>query len=211
MSGFFIALEGTDGSGKTTVLEGLRGRFKSEGLEVLYTREPGGTAISEQIREILLSPKNRAMVPQTEALLYAASRAQHVAETIRPALEAGKVVFTDRYLLSSYAYQGVARGLGIETVQQINDLATGGLLPDLTLFLDVDPVIVLKRKAEREPQDRLEASGERFFLDVYRGYQLAIQKMEGVQTIDAAQSPSLVVEEAWKRIQSAMKSQKGRR
>ena len=134
--GQFIAFEGCDGSGKTTVSRAVYERLKEEGYDVIYTREPGGIEISEQIRNVILDPKNVTMDERTEALLYAASRRQHLMEKVLPALEQGKIVLSDRYVLSSLAYQGYARGIGIEEVWRINEFAIEDHMPDHTIFLD---------------------------------------------------------------------------
>lgn len=204
MRGFFIALEGSDGSGKTTVLNGIKTHFAKQGIPVLYTREPGGTPIAEKIRDILLDPAHQEMAPMTEALLYAASRAQHVREVIFPALAEGKILLSDRFVLSSLVYQGIARGVGLEEVAAINNYATEGLEPDLTLFLDVDPLTVLRRKADQVEQDRLEKAGDAFFQNVYNGYQQALATMKNVVIVDAAKPSDEVIAEAWKAIDCAL-------
>ena len=131
----FITIEGNDGSGKSTVIEGLKKVFNERGIDTVFTREPGGSAIAEQIRQIILDPNNTAMDDKTEALLYAASRRQHLTETVIPALEQNKLVICDRFIDSSLAYQGHARGIGIEEVYNMNMFATSGMLPDLTLYI----------------------------------------------------------------------------
>lgn len=141
----FITLEGPEGSGKTTAVEEAVIKLKELGYEIVRTREPGGTPISEEIRNVILDKKNIDMDPRTEALLYAASRRQHLVEKVWPALKEGKIVICDRYLDSSLAYQGGARGLGIEEVLNINLFATENTWPDLTLLFDIDPEIGLKR------------------------------------------------------------------
>ncbi len=141
----FITLEGPEGSGKTTAVEEAVIKLKQLGYEIVRTREPGGTPISEEIRNVILDKKNIDMDPRTEALLYAASRRQHLVEKVWPALKEGKIVICDRYLDSSLAYQGGARGLGIEEVLNINLFATENTWPDLTLLFDIDPEIGLKR------------------------------------------------------------------
>lgn len=210
MRGFFIALEGSDGSGKTTVLKGIKAHFAQKEIPVLYTREPGGTPIAEKIRAILLDPAHQEMAPMTEALLYAASRAQHVREVILPALEEGKILLSDRFVLSSLVYQGIARGVGLEEVSAINRYATGGLVPDLTLFLDVDPLTVLRRKAGRVEQDRLEKAGDAFFQNVYNGYQQALRTMENVVVVDASQPAEVVISSAWQAIEDALSTRRNK-
>ena len=143
----FITMEGGEGSGKSTALKEIVEALGKEGYDVLLTREPGGTPISEEIRNIILDKKNTDMDPKTEALLYAASRRQHIVQKIIPALKEGKIVICDRFLDSSLAYQGGARGLGIDGVFAMNQFATEGLLPDLTLLFDIEPEEGLKRIA----------------------------------------------------------------
>lgn len=161
MMGMFISFEGPDGSGKSTHIRLLSQKLAEMGYAVRVTREPGGCPISEKIREIVLDKDNPEMSPVTEALLYAAARAQHVEEVIRPALARGEVVITDRYIDSSIAYQGYGRGLGKEAVERINEPATGGLMPDITFVMAVDAREAARRISDRE-LDRLEAAGMRF-------------------------------------------------
>lgn len=192
-SGYFITFEGPDGAGKTTVINKLVDLLNL-GDEVLLTREPGGSKIAEKIREIILDPKNEEMDDKTEALLYAAARAQHLEEVINPALKAGKLVISDRYLDSSLAYQGMGRGLGIDAVYQINQFATDGLLPDLTILLDLKPEEGLKRIGKYRSEDRLELAGLEFHQKVYTGYQEVAKKYpERVKMVDASQSVDQVV------------------
>ena len=141
----FITLEGPEGSGKTTAVKAAVEKLVALGYEVVQTREPGGTPISEQIRNVILDKSNTTMDPRTEALLYAASRRQHLVEKVWPAIKEGKIVICDRYLDSSLAYQGGARGLGIDDILNINSFATEGTFPDLTLLFDLDPKIGLER------------------------------------------------------------------
>ena len=153
--GMFITFEGGDGSGKSTQIQSVRDWFESRGREVIVTREPGGTELGTEIRRLVQNgPED--VDARTEALLYAADRAHHVATTIRPALERGDVVLTDRYLDSSVAYQGVARSLGVDDVRDLSLWATEGLLPDLTILLDADPAIAAHRVVGRSDPDRLE-------------------------------------------------------
>ncbi|NMB07260.1 MAG: dTMP kinase [Tissierellia bacterium] len=185
----FIALEGPDGSGKSTIMELIIQYFNEQNIDFISTREPGGTAIGEEIRHIILDKKNKNMAAETEALLYAASRGQHVHEKILPALEAGKIVLSERFILSSLAYQGVGRGLGIEEVRMINDFAIKGLRPDLTLFFHVDPILTLERKVSEEEGDRLEKEGSSFHKRVYSGYmELLDTYSDNLQIIDASKS-----------------------
>lgn len=192
--GLFLTLEGVDGCGKSTQLCFLTEYLKQKGLDVLLTREPGGCAISEQVREILLSPENKAMSAETEMLLYAAARTQHIAEKILPALEAGKVVLCDRYLDSSIAYQGYGRELGEARVRQINWYAIEHCMPDATFLflLEVDRSFERIRQG-RESADRLEQESRGFFERVDFGFHALAQQEERIRVIDAARS----VEQVW--------------
>lgn len=170
MKGLFITIEGNDGSGKSTVISALKKEIEKLNIDVVYSREPGGSYVAEKIREVILDNDNAAMDDKTEALLYAASRRQHLIETVYPAINAGKVVICDRFIDSSLAYQGEARGLGIDEVYQMNQFATEGFLPDLTIYLLVDPEVGIKRKANQKELDRLEHEKIDFHQKVYRGY-----------------------------------------
>lgn len=173
----FITFEGGEGTGKTTLIEMLMKDLKDAGFDAIKTREPGGSKISEQIRSVILNVENTEMTYMTEALLYAASRSQHLEEVIKPALESGKVVICDRYIDSSLAYQGVARDLGIEKVYKINDYAIGGFYPDLTIYIDVDPRIGLGRiVTNHRDMDRLDLEKISFHDKVRQGY-LEVSKM----------------------------------
>lgn len=184
--GLFIVLEGPDGSGKSTIASKLKSYIEDLGLKVVLTREPGGTPIGEKIREIVLDNDNHEMSDMTEALLYAASRAQHVNEKIKPLLEEGYIVISDRYVISSLAYQGHARGLGIENVMNINKFAMGDVYPDKVLFFDISPEEALSRKFIDREADRLENAGEDFHKTTYEGYMKAIEMYdENVSMIDA--------------------------
>ena len=186
MKGLFITFEGPDGSGKTTQVGHLADHCLALGLSVIRTREPGGTAISERIRELILDVSTPEMDDVTEALLYAASRAQHVSQVIRPALERGDIVICDRFVDSSSAYQGFARGLG-EGVAMINAFAVQGLKPDLTFYMDLDPEAGLKRIGGRNSFDRLEKEAMDFHREVYRGYtELRRQHGDRYRTLDAS-------------------------
>ena len=167
--GLFISFEGTDGSGKTTQYRLFAEYLVSLGYEVVTTREPGGTPISEKIRGIILDPENTEMDDMTEALLFAAGRAQHVAQLIRPSVEAGKIVLCDRFMDSSIAYQGYARGLG-DCVRIINEYAVAGMQPDLTFLLDLPPQAGRARNVKAGKADRLEKQTMEFHSKVYEGY-----------------------------------------
>ena len=185
--GYFISFEGVDGSGKSTQIKKLYEFFTAKGYEVVLTREPGGTDIGEKIREIILDKSNVDMAYMTEALLYAASRAQHVTEVIAPAVEAGKIVICDRFVDSSIAYQGCGRGLG-ECVDVINDYAVDGYMPDLTFLLDIVPGASTERIGNRE-KDRIELEKQEFHDAVYNGYcELADAFPERIAKIDASGS-----------------------
>jgi dTMP kinase len=186
MPGQFITFEGIDLCGKSTQVDLLAEHLSSLGIEVILSREPGGPPISEEIRDILLNPKNASMTPLTELLLYEASRAQHTAELIRPSLQKGKWVILDRYGDASLAYQGHGRELGPELVRQLNDLATGGLVPDLTIVLDLSPEEAARRtKGKAWKADRLEGEALHFHRRVRQGYQqLAREEPGRVKLID---------------------------
>ena len=200
MRGSFITLEGPDGSGKSTMI-GLIGQYlKERAIEHVITREPGGTTIGEKIRGIIIDRENINMGPETEALLFAASRAQHVHEKILPSVMEGKVVVCDRFLLSSLAYQGVGRGLGIEEVKAVNEFGLRGITPDLILFFHVDPEVTLLRKT-KEGGDRLEEEGGAFHREVYEGYMNLLNMYpDNIVVIDAEKS----VEEVYTQTISAL-------
>ena len=167
--GYFVTLEGGEGSGKSTQLKLLEDYLDKGGYDVIYTREPGGTPISEEIRKILLGGKNVEMSDETEALLFAAARAQHIKEKILPAIAEGKTVVCDSYVHSSLVYQGYARGLG-EFVEKVNSYALENCMPDITIFLDITPERAFARKGGADADDRLEQSGIDFHRRVYDGY-----------------------------------------
>ncbi len=190
----FVTFEGLDGSGKSTQAELLRARLEADGREVVATREPGGTELGEQIRDLVLHGGHVA--PWAEALLYAASRAQHVEEVIRPALEAGADVICDRYVDSSVAYQGVARGLGLDRVLDLNLNAVDGLLPERTFLLRLDPAAVTDRlDGER---DRLERESGAFYARAGEGYrELAERFPERIVVLDATRPAEELAEEVY--------------
>lgn len=199
----FITFEGGEGCGKSTVLKAIKERLESEGVSVVLTREPGGTPIAEQIRNVILDKGNTAMDGRTEALLYAASRRQHLVEKIWPALKEGKTVLCDRYLDSSLAYQGGARGLGIDEVLSINLFATEGTYPDLTLLFDLEPEQGLARIAANQNREvnRLDLEKLDFHHQVRNNF-LALAKRypDRYVIIDASQPLADVIEDAYKAI-----------
>jgi len=195
--GLFITFEGPDGSGKTTQIQRLKTFIESKGYDAVLTREPGGTAISEKIREIVLDKNNTEMDPMTEALLYAAARAQHVAQVIRPALEAGKTVICDRFMDSSIVYQGYGRNLG-DCVRIINEFAVRGCFPDITFLLKVDPEIG-KRRIKADELDRLELEELDYHRAVFQAYEELEKKYpERIIGIDGSRS----IDEISKEIQA---------
>jgi dTMP kinase len=182
--GKLIALEGPDGSGKTTQIELLEKHLVQLGYEVVRTREPGGTDISEKIREIILDNDNSKMSYMCEALLYAASRAQLVNQIIKPALKQGKIVICDRFVYSSMVYQGIGRGLGMEIVKGINEAALGGLEADLIFMITIPYEEGLKRKKKQRTLDRLENGGNEFHKKVFEGYLDICKKYDKIEVID---------------------------
>jgi len=195
--GKFITLEGPDGSGKSTIINLISDYMREKGIDFIVTREPGGTLIGEEIRDIILDNKNINMGSETEALLYAAARSQHIHEKIIPALNDGKNVICDRFLLSSLAYQGVGRNLGIEPVKMINDFGLRGIYPDLILFFHIDPEITLVRKTNKMGGDRLEQEGNEFHKNVYEGYMELLKKYpEKIVVIDATRTVEEVLNQS---------------
>lgn len=187
MKGKFITFEGCEGVGKSRQLEMLKEYLKNNNIDFYFTREPGGTGVSEQIRNIILDGKNSAMVDECEALLYAAARVQLIKEEIAPRLDAGQLVLCDRYVDSSFAYQAVARGLGYDFIDSINCYATRNFMPDYTVWLDLTPEQAFKRKGGVDKNDRLELSGMKFHNDVYKGYkELSLKYPERFIVIDAS-------------------------
>lgn len=195
--GFFVAFEGPDGCGKSTISNLIYEKLIEEGYPVIKSREPGGTPISEKIRNIILDNDNVAMRPRTEALLYAAGRAQHVEEKIKPALKEGKIVLVERYILSSLIYQGIGRDLGVEEVFKVNQFATQNLEPDLTIILNPNKVTVSRK--EKEGLDRLENAGVEFHTKVLNAY-IEYGKTHEVLFVDASMSIEEVFEEVYREI-----------
>ena len=192
--GLFITFEGTDGVGKTTQVRRLSADLRKASYDVCLTREPGGPPISEQIRNMLLSPDHSEMAAITELLLYAASRAQHVSEVIKPALEAGKIVISSRFADAMVVYQGYGRGLDLETIHHLNRMATDGVTPDVTFVLDLPVEIGLQRvQKRRSGLDRLEREEIEFHRRLRAGYQtLAQQEPQRLKIINAQVSPGQV-------------------
>ncbi|MDQ0228619.1 dTMP kinase [Metabacillus niabensis] len=179
-NGKFITFEGPEGAGKTTIIELLKNHFQKTGFEAVFTREPGGIHIAEKIREVILNKDHTNMDGRTEALLYAAARRQHLVEKVIPALQEGKTVICDRFIDSSLAYQGYARGLGIDEVYSINEFAINGCFPDLTIYFNIEPEVGLKRieaNSNRE-KNRLDLEGLAFHRKVQEGYKEVVEKFQ---------------------------------
>jgi|UniRef100_UPI003784E420 dTMP kinase len=200
-AGFLLSFEGSEGCGKSTQIRLLRERLEKSGRKVEVLREPGGTEIGESIRHLLQHAKEgHSMTPETELLLFAASRAQIVREKIRPLLEAGVFVILDRFLDSTTVYQGIARGLPLESVRSINAFAIGGTLPQLTLLLDLDVQTAWKRiRATGRELDRMESQPPEFFEKVRQGYlEIARAEPSRVKIIDASATSEVVHESIWR-------------
>lgn len=197
--GLFITFEGPEGAGKTTVITNIVGQLEDQGYDVLLTREPGGIDIAEKIREVILNPMHTTMDSRTEALLYAAARRQHLVEKVLPAMESGKIILCDRFIDSSLAYQGHARGLGIDEVWNINQFAIGDMMPDCTLYFDIDPEKGMERIAKNAGREvnRLDLEDKKFHEKVYEGYQLLLARFpERIQKIDASRTIQEVSQDA---------------
>lgn len=208
--GLFITFEGVDGSGKTSVINGVSNLLKENGYtDFIITREPGGSKISEEIRNIILDKNNIEEDIRTEALLYAASRRQHLVDIVLKRLEEGTTVISDRYIDSSLAYQGYARGIGIDNVLKINEFAINGLFPDLTIYLDLDPKIGLERiqNGRQEKRDRLDNEKLNFHQKVYEGYKI-IKDMykERFYIVDASRDLNTIILDVYKKIQELIKN-----
>lgn len=186
MRGKFVTFEGCEGSGKSTQLKLLAEKLDAAGVDYILTREPGGSPIAERIREIILDGRNTAMCDECEALLYAAARVQHLKERVIPALEAGKLVICDRYVYSSLAYQGYARGLGEDYVADINAFALKNCPPDLTVFLNISPEDAFERKHGADEGDRIEQLGLAFHKKVYEGYLALARRYPDICPIDCS-------------------------
>lgn len=198
MAGLFISLEGIDGSGKSTQLTLLEERLRTEGIPFLVNREPGGVAIGQQIRKILLDPENKTLSPVTELLLYFANRAQNIDEQVRPALERGDLVVSDRFTDSTLAYQGGARELGAETVRTLHGIACRGTEPVLTLYVRVTPEVSRARRAGLS-NDRLEAETTAFHQRVFEMYErLAQEEPQRIVMVDGERPQDLVAADVWR-------------
>lgn len=195
--GWFITIEGGEGAGKTSLIPEIEAFLKEMGMEVLITREPGGIKIAEEIRSIILNKEHTSMDGRTEALLYAAARRQHLAEKVLPAIARGVTVLSDRYVDSSLVYQGHARGLGIDEIYSVNEFATAGVMPDITLWLDIDPEIGLSRihKDKGREINRLDLEGRSFHYKVREGYAILHDRYpDRIVRIDAGQPFDQVVQ-----------------
>jgi len=206
-NGTFITFEGPEGAGKTTVISKIYDLLKAEGRQVILTREPGGIQIAEKIRTVILDTKNTEMDAKTEALLYAAARRQHLVEKVIPALQDGSIILCDRFIDSSLAYQGYARGLGIDNVLQINQFAIGETMPDLTVFFDINPEEGLARIAQNNNRElnRLDKENISFHEKVYEGYQELLKRYPNrIVKTNARLSETDVIENVWKIVRSQL-------
>ena len=209
MRGLFITFEGPDGSGKTTVCSEVFSKLKEDGYDVIHTREPGGIEIAEKIRKIILDPSNTDMDERTEALLYAASRRQHLVKKVLPALKEGKIVVCERFVDSSLAYQGYGRKIGFDEVLKINEFAIEGLFPDLTIYLDVDEKTGLKRIESRSFKDRLDLEDLEFHHLVHEGYEKVLEVFKDrIKVVDAARPLDEVIEKAYEIIKEKIDDQR---
>lgn len=203
-----ITFEGLDFSGKTTQIKLLVEKLRSYGNDVIVVREPGGTPISEKIREILLDKKNLEMTQVAEILLFSAARNQLVNQVMKPALEAGKVVICDRYYDSTTAYQGYGRGVNLEDVKRINKIATLGVVPDITFFVDI-PIDEIERRIEiaKSSTDRMESSGDSFYERTRKGYfDIAENEPERFHIVDGLKNVEIIHNEIWKVVNERMKN-----
>jgi len=205
--GFLISFEGGEGGGKTTQIVRLRDRLTKAGKDIVVLREPGGTVISEQIREVVLSAKNVGMAFTTEVLLFQAARAQIYREIVLPSLEAGKVVLMDRSRDSSVVYQGMVRGFGRELIDQLNDVSTKNTTPDLTLLLDVAVEVGLDRRAKTGDMNRLDMEATNFHEKVRQAYLTLAKEDQSKrwEIIDASQNIEAVAQEVWEKVQAKLK------
>jgi len=209
MEGYFFSFEGPDGAGKTTIVQLVEDFLVEQGFQVVSTREPGGIDIAEKIRAVILHPDHKTMDARTEALLYAAARRQHLVEKVVPALKDGKIVLCDRFLDSSLAYQGFARGLGIDEVLAINEFAINGCMPLLTVYFDVDPKVGLGRISKNQAREvnRLDMESLQFHYKVREGYLLLAERFaDRIVKIDANRSVNEVFKETANLIVKSIKN-----
>jgi dTMP kinase len=203
--GLFITIEGGEGAGKSTLIQALARKAQALDYKVMVTREPGGIPIAEAIRAVILQKDHTAMDARTEALLYAAARRQHLVEKVVPALQRGELVLCDRFVDSSLAYQGHARGLGLDAVWEINRFATEGNMPDLTIYLDIDPEVGFERIRRNEEREvnRLDLESLAFHRLVREGYKLVEARFkERFVTVDASLTPEQMVSASWQVIEA---------
>ncbi len=199
--GYFITFEGNDGSGKTTVCLKIKEELEKQGYSVVYTREPGGSKIAEEIRNVILDVNHTNMDSKCEALLYAASRRQHLVEIVLPALQEGKIVLCDRFVDSSLAYQGYARNIGMDEIWNINQFAIQDCMPDKTIFLSVSMETGQKRMDGRGDKNRLDLENREFHMNVRKGYEILIEKYKDrILVVDAEPDPQTVFENVLKEI-----------
>ena len=211
MRGTLITFEGPEGGGKSLQIQKLGEYLKNKGFKVLTLREPGQTKIGEKIRQILLDPKNKNLVPRAETLLFEASRAQLVEEIIKPALAQGIIVLIDRFFDSTTAYQGYGRQLPVEKIEMLNDFATGGLKPDLTILLDLEVEEGLKRREKSGKKDRIDMESLKFHQKVREGYlEIARKNPRRWRIVDASKSPEEVFEEIKKAVEEELKNVRAR-
>lgn len=204
LKGKVISFEGGEGAGKSTVIKGVEKALKESGIDVFVTREPGGNNISEQIRAVIVDKNNTSICKETETLLYAASRAQLVKENIRPLLKEDKTIIFDRFIDSSYVYQGIVRGVGVDIVKNINDIALNGFMPDVTILLNINPELGLKRiRDNNREMNRLDLEGLEFHKRVHNGYlSLAEKYPERIKVVDASNNQETVLRDVLKILQN---------
>ena len=204
LKGKVISFEGGEGAGKSTVIKDVAKMLSDNNIDVFVTREPGGNNISEQIRSVIVDKNNTSICGETEALLYAASRAQLIKENIRPLLSKDKTIVFDRFIDSSYVYQGIVRGLGVDAIESINKVALNGFMPDVTILLNIDPEIGLKRiRDNNREMNRLDLEGLEFHKKVHDGYLFLAKKYpERIKVVDASKSREEVLLETLKILQN---------
>lgn len=211
-NGYFITFEGGEGAGKSIQVEILSSHLSEEGYDTVVTREPGGTRIGEQIRTITHNPDNVDLAPIAEAYLMAASRAQHVTQIIKPAIDAGKIVVSDRFVDSSIAYQGFGRKIGEDVIAGLNKLAVDGATPDLTLYLTVPPEVGHRRRQKTTKKDRLDLQQEEFYIRVQDGYEkLCKDHPDRFVRIDATKSIEDVARDIWNVVKKKLSQHHGKK